>query len=211
MTIPSYNTSKTTTLYHQHHSNQTSQSKTSTQGKMSGDRDRSSSKDHHLLKDAELLAGSASAVYGANQLLKATEPDEDKTNHLVKAGIAALVAIGAFEMLRRSELSQNDPDYRPRSRSRSRSFSPDDRSRDRSSSHHSGRSGRSHEVRHHKAHIAEEVIGAYALGKELLGDKKHRVGHLVAEAIGAAGLYQELRGRDRLEEEERRARSRNRR
>lgn len=169
---------------------------------MSTDRDR-----HHMnfAQDAELLAASASAVYGADHLLKATSHDdeESKTSHLVKASVAAVVAIGAFELLRRGQLPS-----RSRSRSRSRSFSPDDRSRERSKSHHSGRSG---DERHHKAHLTEQVIGAYALGKEMLGDRKHHVGHLVAEAVGGAGLWQELRGREQIEDEDRSGRSRSRR
>ncbi|KAH6716486.1 hypothetical protein BKA61DRAFT_574282 [Leptodontidium sp. MPI-SDFR-AT-0119] len=38
-----------------------------------------------------------------------------------------------------------------------------------------------------------EVIRAYSLGTELMGDKRHHVAHLVGEAIGATGLLQELR------------------
>jgi hypothetical protein len=49
----------------------------------------------------------------------------------------------------------------------------------------------------------EEVIGAYSLGREILGDRKHHVAHLVGEALGATGLIQELRARDKLDEEER--------
>jgi hypothetical protein len=48
----------------------------------------------------------------------------------------------------------------------------------------------------------EEVIGAYSLGREILGDRKHHVAHLVGEALGATGLIQELRARDKLDEEE---------
>lgn len=160
----------------------------------------------NFTQDAELLAASASAVYGADHLVKAASHDdeESKTSHLVKASVAAVVAIGAFELLRRGQLPS-------RSRSRSRSFSPDDRSRQRSKSHQSGHSGHSGEEKHHKAHMAEQVIGAYALGKEMLGDRKHHVGHLVAEAVGGAGLWQELRGREKIEDEGRTGRSRSRR
>jgi hypothetical protein len=49
----------------------------------------------------------------------------------------------------------------------------------------------------------EEVIEAYSLGREILGDRKHHVAHLLGEALGATGLIQELRARDKLNEEER--------
>lgn len=151
-----------------------------------------------IVQDAELLTSAAAAVYGTDHLLKATDPHEDATKEMAKAAIAAAVAVGAFELVRRAE-AKGDTDYYRRSRS----WLPDNRSRERSKSHDaSGHS--SGEVRHHKAHFAEELIGAYALGKELLGDKKHHVGYMVAEAIGGLGGFQELRGRDRIEDEERR-------
>jgi len=169
---------------------------------------------HHVVQDAELLTTATACVYAGDHLLKATDPDENAQAHLVKAGIAAVVAIEAFELLRRaeaqSELSNSHNDlYSSSYHLRSRSVSPSDGiyDRERDTALTVRRSG-STDVKRHKAHFAEEVIGAYALGKELLGDKKHHVGHLVAEAIGASGLYQELRGRDRSEEDERRRRGR---
>jgi hypothetical protein len=169
---------------------------------------------HHVVQDVELLTTATAGVYAGDHLLKATDPEENTQAHLVKAGIAAVVAIGAFELLRRaeaqSELSKSHEDpYSSSSHLRSRSVSPSDGvyDRERDTALTVRRSG-STDVKHHKAHFVEEVIGAYALGKELLGDKKHHVGHLVAEAIGVSGLYQELRGRDRIEEEERRSRGR---
>jgi hypothetical protein len=167
---------------------------------------------HHVAEDIELLTTATAGVYAGDHLLKATDPDENAQAHLVKAGIAAIVAIGAFELLRRAEAQSklSNPSkshenlYSSSHHLRSRSVSPSDGvyDRERDTTLTIRRSG-STDVKHHKAHFAEEVIGAYALGKELLGDKKHHVGHLVAEAIGAAGLFQELRARDKIEEDER--------
>jgi hypothetical protein len=45
--------------------------------------------------------------------------------------------------------------------------------------------------------MLEEVAGLYALGSELLGDKRHHVAHLVVEAVDATGLIKDLRDRIR--------------
>ena len=44
----------------------------------------------------------------------------------------------------------------------------------------------------HKRRLAEELVGAFSLGKQLLGDKKHQVAHLVADAVGAAAVLKEV-------------------
>jgi hypothetical protein len=153
---------------------------------------------HHSFSDSATLAvGATGAVVAADELLKMTDEEDSKTASLLKAGVGAAVAIGAYELLRRAE-EKGEPIYRgfSRSRSRSRSRSP---SRHRSSSH---ASHSSQQVKHHKRHVLEEVIGAYSLGREILGDRKHHVAHLVGEALGATGLIQELRARDKLDEEE---------
>jgi len=130
-----------------------------------------------VAEDAELLAGATGAVIAADQIAKSIDSEEHKVAHLSKAAIGAAVAIGAYELLRRESEGQEVPHYRHRSRSRS------------SSPHHE----------HHERHLAEEIVGAYGLGKELLGDKKHHVAHLVEEVIGALGLIQE--GRAHIKDE----------
>lgn len=157
---------------------------------------------HHSFSDSATLAvGATGAVVAADELLKMTDEEDSKTASLLKAGVGAAVAIGAYELLRRQE-EKGEPIYHgfSRSRSRSQSRSP---SRHRSSSHASQASHSSQQVKHHKRHVLEEVIGAYSLGRELLGDRKHHIAHLVGEALGATGLIQELRARDKLDEEER--------
>lgn len=165
----------------------------------------------HFIENTELAVGATSAIVAADQLLQATDPEEDKTSHLVKARIGAAIAIGAFELLRRqNEMNETSQERHPRQLRRSGSY---ERSQSRSPStppsHSLPRSSsrsrsRSKHVKHHKRHMIEEIIGAYSLGKEMMGDRRHHVTHLVGEALGAAGVYQELRARDKQDEEERR-------
>jgi hypothetical protein len=151
---------------------------------------------HSLTDDATLAIGATGAVVTADQLLKMTDEEEDKTAHLLKAAIGAAVAVGAWELLRRAEADGKPIHLFNSSRSRSRSVSRS-RSRNRSSSRSSEK------IRHHTRHVLEEVIGAYSLGREMLGDRRHHVAHLVGEALGATGLIKELRARDKLDEEDR--------
>jgi hypothetical protein len=129
-----------------------------------------------VTEDAELLAGATGAVIAADQITKSITSEDHKVSHLSKAAIGAAVAVGAYELLRRQSEEKETPRHQHHPRSRS------------SSPHHE----------HHERHLAEEIIGAYGLGKELLGDKKHHVVHLVEEVIGALGLLQE--GRARIED-----------
>ncbi|PMD39362.1 hypothetical protein L207DRAFT_512452 [Hyaloscypha variabilis F] len=158
---------------------------------------------HHSFTDsATLTVGATGAVVAADELLKMTDEEDNKTASLLKAGVAAAVAVGAYELLKRAE-EKGEPIYQSfsRSRSRSRSRSPTrHRSRSYSNASHASHSS---QVPHHKRHVLEEVIGAYSLGREILGDRKHHVAHLLGEALGATGLIQELRARDKLDEEER--------
>ncbi|RDW68781.1 uncharacterized protein DSM5745_08541 [Aspergillus mulundensis] len=48
----------------------------------------------------------------------------------------------------------------------------------------------------HNRRLAEELVAAYSLGKQLLGDKKHEVVHLVADAVGATALLKEINYHD---------------
>jgi hypothetical protein len=135
-------------------------------------------------EDAELAIGATGAVVATDQVIKSMDSEEDnQLDHLLKAGVGAAVAIGAYELLRRAELS--------------RESSAGERRHSTSSSHSRPNTSSSNPP-HHSRHLLEEVIGAYTLGKELLGDKNHHVAHLVGEAIGATGLVQEWREKERV-------------
>src|SRR5947209_19815957 len=111
---------------------------------------------HSLSSHAEIAAAALGSVYAANELGKAiNDHDDNDTDHFVKAAVAATVAIGAFEMLRR----KNEPHH-----------------------HHSGSNGstnatvypKSSDPKHHKRYMEEEPAAVYALGRQLHGHKKHR-------------------------------------
>jgi hypothetical protein len=96
----------------------------------------------------------------------------------VKAAVAATVAVGTYEMLRRKEESHNS----------------------HFASGHSTNAmayPTSPKPKHHTKYMLEEAAGLYALGSELLGDKRHHAAHLVAEAVRATGLIKDLRDRIR--------------
>jgi hypothetical protein len=45
----------------------------------------------------------------------------------------------------------------------------------------------------HKRRLAEEIVGAYALGQEIMGHRKHHVAHVVAEVLGAVAAMKDTR------------------
>jgi hypothetical protein len=66
---------------------------------------------HHSFTDSATLAvGATGAVVAANELLKMTDEEDNKTASLLKAGVAAAVAVGAYELLKRAE-EKGEPIY----------------------------------------------------------------------------------------------------
>ncbi|GAB1200030.1 hypothetical protein APSETT444_009390 [Aspergillus pseudonomiae] len=172
----------------------------------------SDTSDLHTFKShATTAVAAGGTVYAADQLVKSFDKDdEDTTSHLLKAAVGAAVAVGALEMLNKDGTGL--PSYRElfkekyvghSSKHEHRSSHEEDvdtstEVADRRLVRHKGSSSSSrsssvssHESGH-KRRLAEELIGAYSLGKQLLGDKKHQVAHLVADAIGAAALVKEF-------------------
>jgi hypothetical protein len=127
-----------------------------------------------------------------DQIMKTFSSEEHKTQHAVKAAIGTAVAIGAFELLRREEEKERQGGRRRSSSGHRRSSSVRRRS---SSVQRWGSSSRSRSPspRNHFRHLAEEVLGAYGVGKEMMGDKKHHVAHLVEAVIGAVGMVHDAR------------------
>lgn len=171
--------------------------------------------DLHSFKAHAITAVAAGGtVYAADQLVKSFEPEDHSTNtHILKATVGAAVAVGAIGLLRQG---QGLPSYRrlfkkKYSRHHSNVHPPSSETihvstgeevRDmrlsergehvpssRSSSVSSAESG-------HNRRLAEELVGAYSLGKQLLGDDKHKVAHLVADAVGATALLKEINQHD---------------
>lgn len=113
-----------------------------------------------LGENIELFASATGAVLAADQIMKSINSEEHAVSHLVKAGIGPAEAIGAYELLLRAQNEDNASG---------------------NGSHVSGHSSRSASPhsRHHDRHLAEEIIGAYGLGKELLGNMRHHISHIV--------------------------------
>ncbi|EPE33132.1 hypothetical protein GLAREA_06144 [Glarea lozoyensis ATCC 20868] len=153
---------------------------------------------HTIATDAELLTSASGAVVAVDQIMKTFSSEEHKTQHAVKAAIGTAVAIGAFELLRREE---EEGGRRRSSSVRRRSSSVGRRS---SSVQRRGSSSRSRSPspKHHFRHIAEEVLGAYGIGKEMMGDKRHHVAHLVEAVIGAVGLVHDAKAHSEVRDDE---------
>ncbi|RJE17078.1 hypothetical protein PHISCL_10585 [Aspergillus sclerotialis] len=143
------------------------------------------------------MAGSG--VYAANELGKAISEDyKDANEHYVKAAVGAVVAVGAYQLLKKQKREREDDDYE----------SSDDEGhhhrhepRPRRYSHHEHH--HEHEEPGHHRRLLEEAVGAYSLGKELLGDRRHHVIHLITEALGAVAAVKEAndRGKEARERE----------
>jgi len=122
----------------------------------------------------------ASTVGMADQIMQAVRdskdhhPDRAKA-HYVKAAIAGAIAIGAFEMLKRDEGLDHHAS-----------------SHDEHNKHTGGHQSK-HEKNEdgHTKDLVAEALGAYALGRQILGHTDHRILKLVAEGLGAVGLARE--------------------
>ncbi|CAI9627177.1 unnamed protein product [Alternaria burnsii] len=148
---------------------------------------------------ADLAAVATSTILTADQLMRAIEAShEGKEDHAKKhigyAAVGAAVAVGAMELLRRDELHKR----------RESDSSEEDITicEDSHHHHHHGhhceevvrvepRHGRDTTPSGHKRRLAEEIVGAYALGQEIMGHKKHHVAHVVAEVIGAVAALKD--------------------
>lgn len=157
-----------------------------------------------------------STVLTADQLMRALEAShEGKEGHAKKhlgyAALGAAVAVGALELYRRDEQARKelgrdyDDDHHHHRHPRDCDCGHcdddeydlySDRGREvvLADEHHGrGHSGHHRSPRGHKRRLAEEIMAVYALGEELMGNKKHHVAHLVAEALGAVAAYKDTR------------------
>ncbi|KAF3479588.1 uncharacterized protein GIQ15_06564 [Arthroderma uncinatum] len=172
------------------------------------DRDDHEERNAHLIKAA---IGAATAV-GAYELLRRDKGgfykhhrrEETTTHH--HSGESDIVTQQTQMQSTSTDLSRNqiaisstqrqetdastydsDSDSSQRHSHRHRSSHSHSHSRSRSRSHsHSNEGG-------HTRRMIEQVAGAYALGRELLGDDHHHVAHLVAEALGTVALAREAK------------------
>ncbi|EPS40994.1 hypothetical protein H072_5148 [Dactylellina haptotyla CBS 200.50] len=156
----------------------------------------------------ELGTAAIGSVYALDQIFEGIQSEQDgessdANSHYLKAAASAAIAIGAYEMLRRERKKQKHQERAQEKHHHTHhseetieveviesSDSGDDHRLieyhpKRSSIHHKEDPGR------HRR-MVEEMAGVYALGRELMGDKKHHIVHLVAEALGAVGALKEV-------------------
>lgn len=64
-----------------------------------------------LGEDVDAVIGITAAALAGDQVLRTAESEKHKTNHLLKAGVSAAVALGAFKLLHREhdEKHHNQP------------------------------------------------------------------------------------------------------
>ncbi|KIW92696.1 uncharacterized protein Z519_06543 [Cladophialophora bantiana CBS 173.52] len=160
---------------------------------------------HSLKTNAGTAVMAVSGVYAANELGKAVTEDypKDANEHYVKAAVGAAVAVGAFHLLKKQKPK------RPREEGELEEYT--DTSDEEEYHRHEPRrrySHHEHEHHHeapgHNRRLLEEAVGAYSLGKELLGDRRHHVIHLITEALGAVAAVKDINDRSKQEARENR-------
>ncbi|KAF3921860.1 hypothetical protein AA313_de0208604 [Arthrobotrys entomopaga] len=143
---------------------------------------------------AELGLTAAGSVYAVSQLVEGFRSDkhgssEDANKHYIKAATGAAVAVGAYEMRKAEKAAPVSP---------SQAYERDGKTRGNRIKKHQRteyrppKRLREHEHGHTRR-LLEETVGAYALGRELMGDKKHHKAHVAAETLGAVGALREAR------------------
>jgi len=152
-------------------------------------------------RSAGTAVAAGGAVYSANELMKTINDDDkgDTSSHLLKAAVGAAVAVGAYEMMRRSAEDGSEYPHHHHHHHHGEPGEPRVTERRPSSGSSRSRSSSNPRLPGHTRHPIEEVGSAYSLGKELLGDKNNHVAHLVAEVLGATGLVKDLNARNRAE------------
>jgi hypothetical protein len=127
--------------------------------------------------DTAVLA--ASVIGMADEIMEGVRDNRDDLksearSHYVKAAIAGAIAIGAFEMLKKDEHLDDGAHHHPHPHSK----------------HHKGK----HHVDGdgHARDLVAEALGAYSLGRQMLGHKDHHILKLVAEGLGVAALAREV-------------------
>jgi hypothetical protein len=164
-----------------------------------------SSELHTLSSHTEAVVGALGSTYATHELVKALDNDKlEAGDHYLKAAVGAAVAVGAFYQISKKP-------ERHFSFGDSESSSDDELTehqhtelvkRDQTQVLHHKRPGYHHPHQHddHSHHyqpspkrlLLEEAVGAYSLGKELLGDKRHHIIHLIGEALGAVGTIKDI-------------------
>jgi hypothetical protein len=148
---------------------------------------------HNFSSPAELAAAALGSVYAANEFGKAIQDHKHETDHYLKAAVGAAVAVGAFHQLQKKvHHDGHEGTMNKHNEHGSGQHTKDGK--------YSGDNDDERDPPHHKRRLLEEAAGAYAVGRDLLGDRNHHVTHLLAEALGATGLIKDLKAREEMGE-----------
>ena len=149
------------------------------------------------MEKIETAAMAVSTVAMADQIMKAIRDKDDHDSdgaksHYVKAAIAGAIAVGAYEMLRHEgNADQDDGDHVRVTHHGSHHHSDGENKDTKTVVVHQGQRHHDHHHSGHGRDVLAEALGAYALGRQMMGHKDHRILKLVAEGLGAAALARE--------------------
>ncbi|KAH8651323.1 hypothetical protein BX600DRAFT_441756 [Xylariales sp. PMI_506] len=143
----------------------------------------------HTKIETAVVAGGA--VTMADQIMQAIRDDShhdkhETQSHYLKAAIAGAIAVGAYEMLKRDEADN------PYSLDTG-SLDHENHGHHKHGSHASQQTTQTHPVNKdgHTKDIMAEVLGAYSLGRQMMGHRDHPIIKLIAEGLGAAAFARE--------------------
>ncbi|KYK62100.1 hypothetical protein DCS_03245 [Drechmeria coniospora] len=133
-----------------------------------------------------------SIVGMADQIMQGVRDNRDHRpgnaqEHYVKAAIAGAIAVGAYKMLREDEDRERERGGKRHHRDGSADGSSDGGQGSASPRRHHGTRRESH-----GRDLTAEAIGAYAIGRQMMGHDDHAILKLVAEGLGAAALAREV-------------------
>lgn len=124
----------------------------------------------------ETAALAGSVVTMADQIMQGYRENREHNptearQHYVKAAIAAAIALGAYKMMEADENQERKDHGEPEMGYDPKPDAPPDP--------------------HHTRDLIAEAVGAYALGRQMMGHKHNFMLKLIAEGLGAAALARE--------------------
>jgi hypothetical protein len=122
-----------------------------------------------------IATAAVTGVVAADQLAKGLRAERHKSDHAIdhftKAGVNAAVAIAALGLLTHDTTAT---DIVKKISKTTRNITPDD--------NYSG----------HSRRLVEEIIGAYSLVQEMIGNTKHHTAHMILEALGGVAALRDM-------------------
>jgi len=152
---------------------------------------------------ADTAVMATSVVSMADEIMQAVRENrehhpENSQSHYLKAAIAAAIAVGAFQMLKKDEHLEEREEHSHHGHAGHRARTVGDRvviykdDHPQHSEHKDHKDHHEHSSSGHTRDMITEALGAYALGRQMLGHDDHRILKLVAEGLGAAAFAKEV-------------------